>query len=267
MSEGDFRLEREGAVASIVLDRPAKRNALTPASLRQLQRISEGLADDTETRVVILRAEGPNFSVGMDISSLGNRGIEGDGPPPTQLIRRNAEQGARLLRAIREIHQPTICAVQGIATGGATCIATACDFRIAARSARIGYGEVKLGINLMWNALPLAIELVGPARAKRLVMRGDLVPAATLADWGFVDEVADDAGLLEAARQMAAEYTSLPPVAVQMIKRSVNAVAGALAGSIMHADADQWLLASRTDDFRESVAAFFEKRSATFTGR
>lgn len=266
MTEGSFRIERDGAVTIVTLDRVEKRNALTPASLTQLRRIAEDLADDGATRAVIIRAEGKDFSVGMDISSLGNRGMAGDGPPPTQLIRRNAEQGARLMRAIREIHQPTICAIQGIATGGATCIASACDFRIATSDARIGYGEVKLGINLMWNAVPLAIELIGPARAKRMIMRGDLVPAATLAAWGFVDELVAEADLLSTARAMAEEFASLPPVAVQMIKRSVNAVSGALGQSIMHADADQWLLASRTDDFRESVAAFFEKRPAQFTG-
>lgn len=267
MQQGSFRLERRGAVSVVTLDRPGKRNALTPDALSQLQQIAEGFADDTETRAVIIRAEGDDFSVGMDIRTLENRGIVSDGPPPTQLVRRHAERGARLMRAIREIHQPTVCAIQGIATGGATCIATACDFRLATRTARMGYGEVRLGINLMWNAVPLAIELVGPSRAKRMIMRGDLIPARTLEEWGFIDQIVDDANLFDSALAMANAYCELPPVAVQMIKRSVNAIAGALGSSIMHADADQWLLASRTDDFKESLSAFFEKRAGKFTGR
>lgn len=260
MSGGDFRLERDGVVATITLDRPEKRNALTPESLLQLQRMAEEFGQDGETRAVILRADGNDFSVGADIGKMGDR------PPQTQLLRRNAEQGARLMRALREIHQPTICAIQGIATGGATCIATACDFRLAAVDARIGYGEVKLGINLMWNAVPLAVELVGAARAKRMIMQGDLIPAKKLAEWGFVDEVVSNSELFGAAQALAQRYAALPPIAVQMIKRSVNAYAGALAQSVMHADADQWLLATRTADFQEAVAAFFDKRSPRFTG-
>lgn len=118
----------------------------------------------------------------------------------------------------------------------------------------------------MWNALPLAIELVGNARAKRLVMRDDLVNVETLLDWGFVDDIVSGDTLDEAARSTANLYAALPPVAVQMIKRSANACAGALSQAIMHADADQWLLSSRTPDFKEGVASSFEKRSPDFTG-
>ena len=260
MSAGDFRVAIDGALATVTLDRPDKRNALSPASLVQLERIAEGFRDLPEVRAVIIRAEGRDFSVGADLSSVGGA------PQPTVQLRRSAEQGARLMRALREIHQPTIAVVQGIATGGATCIATACDFRIADTTARMGYGEVKLGINLMWNALPLAVELVGPARAKRLVMSGDLVPAATLHGWGFIDELVEPDARDPAARDMAERYAALPPVAVQMIKRSVNALSGALAASIMHADADQWLLGTRTADFGEALDAFRGKRPGNFTG-
>lgn len=259
--DGDFRIERDGVIATITLDRPAKRNALTPASLGQLEKLAEGFRDEPDIRAVIIRAEGDNFSVGADLSSVGGT------PQPTVQLRRSAEQGARLMRAIREIHQPTICVVQGIATGAATCIATACDFRIASTTTRMGYGEVKLGINLMWNALPLAVELVGPARAKRLVMTGDLIDAQTLAAWGFVDAVVEPGERDTAALALAQRYAALPPIAVQMIKRSVNALSGALSASIMHADADQWLLGTRTADFAEAITAFQQKRPGNFSGQ
>jgi enoyl-CoA hydratase/carnithine racemase len=260
MSEGHFRLEVDGAIAVITLARPEKRNALTPASLRQLEGMAGDLRDMADLRAVILRAEGRDFSVGADLGSVGGA------PEPTVQLRRTAEQGARLMRALREIPQPTVCAVQGIATGAATCIATACDFRIAAEGARLGYGEVKLGINLMWNALPLAVQLVGPAKAKRLIMSGDLIEAATLERWGLIDTVVQAEGLDAAARAEAERYAALPPIAVQMIKKSVNALSGAMAEAIMHADADQWLLATRTADFAEAIAAFGEKRPGRFTG-
>ena len=109
-------------------------------------------------------------------------------------------------------------------------------------------------------------DRLGLARAKRVVMSGDLFDAQTMVDWGFFDELVPAGEELARARALAAQFAALPPVAVQMIKRSANAWAGALDASIMHADADQWLLATRTADFKEGVTAFFERRSPNFTG-
>jgi enoyl-CoA hydratase/carnithine racemase len=260
MSHEYIRVERDGALTTIVLDRADKRNALTAAMLQELRTIAEGFRDEPDVRAVVIRGEGAHFSVGADISQMGGTA------PSTVHLRRTAEAGALLMRAIREIHQPTICAMQGIATGGATCIATACDFRIGTPDARIGYGEVKLGINLMWHALPLAIQTVGLARAKTMVMTGDLFDAETMREWGFFDRLVTPADLVAEAAALARRYAALPPIAVQMIKRSANAYAGALDQAVMHADADQWLLATRTADFSEGVASFFEKRPPDFTG-
>jgi enoyl-CoA hydratase/carnithine racemase len=267
MGAGHFRIEQDGAIAILTHDRGDRRNALTTGTLQQLKEMAEQLREEPTIRAVIIRAEGPDFSVGMDIGSM-DRSAGADPRPavPTVQARRTAELGARLMRAVREIPQPTICAVQGIATGGAACIATACDFRVGSDDARIGYGEVKLGINLMWHALPLAIQTIGLARAKRMVMTGALFDAATMRDWGFFDELVPRDGLDAAARHLADEFAALPPIAVQMIKRSANAWAGALDQAIMHADADQWLLASRTEDFSEAVSAFFARRTPGFTG-
>ncbi|MCL4672883.1 MAG: enoyl-CoA hydratase/isomerase family protein [Sphingomonadaceae bacterium] len=255
-----FRIERQGAVTTVSINRPDRRNALTPEMLVSLRQIAESFRADAETRAVILRSECADFSVGADIDRM-------DGEPPTVAeIRRTAENGALLLRAIREIHQPTLCLVRGVATGGGACIPTACDFRFGTPDARVGYGEVKLGINLMWHALPLAIQTVGLARAKRMVMTGGLFDAATMLEWGFFDEVISEDAIEDRVMEVAATYAALPPVAVQMIKRSANAWAGALDQAVMHADTDQWLLATRTEDFREGVAAFREKRTPDFRG-
>lgn len=262
MTEGNFRLEQQGHIVTITLDRTEKRNALTLASIAQLKAMAETLSENIEARAVIIRAEGRDFSVGADIGAMGPE-VE---PVPVVQARRSAELGGRMLRAIREIHQPTICAIRGVASGGATCIATACDFRIGTPSARIGYGEVKLGINLMWNALPLAVQTVGPARAKRMVMTGALFDAETMRDWSFFDELVAEADLDVVAERTAETYSALPPIAVQMIKRSVNAYAGALDSAIMHADADQWYLGTQSADFKESLSAFFARRPGRFTG-
>ncbi len=255
-------LERNGAIATVTLARAARRNAINAQMLAELTAICRAFVEDEQTRAVIIRADGSDFSVGADLKEPPSR-AEG---ASMVMRRRTAARGAALMRAIRETPQPTICAVQGVATGGGACIATACDFRIGAETARIGYGEVKLGMNLMWQAAPLCVHLVGPARAKQMIMTGRLFDAPTLERWGFLDQLVPAAELDAAALAMAGEYAALPPNAVQMIKRSIDALAGALDGAVMHMDADQFVLATMTDDYREAVAAFLEKRPPNFTG-
>ena len=260
-------LSIDGAIATLSINRPDRYNAITvelmQAIIDQAQTIS--LRDDV--RAVILRAEGKHFSVGADQKAGAPEGRTRDERPTLLARRRQTELGQNMLRAIREIRQPTICAVQGVATGGGACIAMACDFRVAAEDARFGFGEVKLGMNLMWQAVPLCTALIGPARAKRMIMSGALFGAQTVEPWGLIDEVIERAELDNAALRWAAEYAALPPVAVQMIKRSVNAVSGALDAAVMHMDADQFLLVTGSEDSREARQAFLEKREPTYSGR
>ncbi|HWF01742.1 MAG TPA: enoyl-CoA hydratase/isomerase family protein [Caulobacteraceae bacterium] len=257
-----IRVDREGIVATVTLDRAERRNAITAEMMADLERIARDFADDEATRAVIVRADGRDFSVGADLAAPPSA------RPEASLLtrRRAAEGGMRLMQALQDIPQPTIAAVQGVATGAGACIASACDFRIGATSARIGYGEVKLGMNLMWNAAPLCLRLVGLSRAKRMIMSGQLFDAASLERWGFLDEIAEPSQLDSAARAMADGYAALPPVAVRMVKRSLDHLAGALDRAVMHMDADQWLLATSSHDYREAVGAFFEKRPPDFKG-
>ena len=255
-------LLKDDYIATVTITRPERRNAVTLEMMQELEQISRNFIQDEQTRAVIVRAQGEHFSVGADLSS----------PPSVRggasmlMRRRAAEFGAQLMRAIQEIPQPTICAVQGIATGAGACLTSACDFRVGADNVRIGYAEVKLGINLMWHAVPICVHLIGPARAKQMIMTGKLFDAATLERWGFLDQVVPLADLDTTTRAIAEEYARLPPNSVQMIKKSINHLTGALDGAIMHMDADQWVLTSVTEDYKEAVSAFFEKRSPNFTG-
>jgi enoyl-CoA hydratase/carnithine racemase len=252
-----IRLTLDGPIATLTLARPERRNALTPAMLAALQHEAETLRTLPDIRAVLLTAEGPDFSVGADLADIRT---------PARLVeaRQSAEQGARTMRALLEIPQPTIAVLSGIGTGGGACLLTACDHRIAHPEARLGYGEVKIGIPLMWNALSPLVALVGPSRAKRLVLSGALHPAETLERWGLLDELSPDP--LAAARALAETYAALPPIALQMAKRSITTLAHALGPAILHADTDQFLLASRTADAREAITAFREKRPGAFKG-
>jgi len=130
----------------------------------------------------------------------------------------------------------------------------------------VGYPESGLALPLSWVSLPLCVHLVGQSRAKRWLMTGEKLDAGLLEEWGFLDDVAPPGGLMERALETACVYAARPPLAVQMIKRSVNAVVDALDRSIMHMDTDQVLLAGTTGDFFEGARAFLEKREPEFRG-
>lgn len=247
-------------VSTVTLSRPESLNALSTALMSEIEQVARSFRTDEETRVVVFRGAGKHFSAGADLKQ----------PPaaPSSLVmrRREAGLGARMIRAITEIDQVTIAAIHGAALGGGACIPTACDFRIGSDDCFCGYPEVNLGINLMWRALPLCVRLIGPARAKRMIMLGDREDARTLLEWGFLDQVVPRAELNDAAMSLAARYARQPPVAVQMIKQSINAVSGALDDALMHMDTDQNILTGGTRDRAEGVRAFFEKRDPDFTG-
>lgn len=254
-------IERSGHIATLTLNRPASLNALNDQMLREIEQAAKSFCDDEQTRVVVWMGAGKHFSAGADIKQ----------PPPATrpsllALRRTLNLGARVIRAIVEIDQVTIAAIQGSALGGGACIASACDFRIGADSCAVGYPEVNLGINLMWGGLPLCVHLVGASRAKRMVMLGKHENADTLLRWGYLDEVAAEADLYEHAMNMAAAYAAQPPIATQMIKKSINAIRSHLDAAIMHMETDQNLLALMTEDRAEGMQAFLERRKPDFKG-
>ncbi|MEN7343224.1 MAG: enoyl-CoA hydratase/isomerase family protein [Pseudomonadota bacterium] len=264
MPNSNVLVDMAGPVARVTLNRPAERNAVTSDMLESLVEAAIGISADTAVRSVVVAASGDDFSVGADINDVADA-IEA--PPQSLLVaRRDAERGTHLMRALREIPQPTICLLQGVATGAGACIAAACDFRIATSTTRIGLGEVRMGMNLMWGAIPVLVELIGASRTKQLAMSGDLIDSARAAHWGLIDEVCDAETLDERGQAWADKYAALPPVAVQMIKRSINRYALALGEAVSHMDADQWLLMTQSNDFKEAVSAFQQKRKPTFKG-
>jgi enoyl-CoA hydratase/carnithine racemase len=126
--------------------------------------------------------------------------------------------------------------------------------------------EVPLGMNMSWRTLPKLVALAGPSRAKQYVMFGEAADAQRCLDWGMADEVVDTGGALAAARRWAKKVAALPPLPVRMTKEAINAIASAGAQASIYMDRDQFLLASRSADYREGVAAFREKRPGKFTG-
>jgi enoyl-CoA hydratase len=175
------------------------------------------------------------FSARFDLTATDNWITETD----EVKRRQRAFGGVRLCKAWEDKPQIPIAAMERLSVGAGVAISRACDWRVLGRSAYLYVPEVKIGLNLQWGALPRLITLVGPARAKRITLMCEKIPAAQALDWGLVDELADDGKTIEAALGMADVVASMPATTVRMVKEAVNATACALHRSSAFADADQ----------------------------
>jgi enoyl-CoA hydratase/carnithine racemase len=257
-----IRVTRRDAVVEVALSRPDARNALNAEMIAELTDVARRLHRRTDLLAVILAGGEANFSAGADLASMPQRITA-----PTALETRAAIMaGPDLCRAWEEIEAVTIAAIEGYCLGGACALALACDFRILGEGAYLRLPEVPLGINMSWNSVPRVTTLAGPSRAKRFVIFGEAADAATCVGWGLADEAVPRGGALTEARAWAEKVCGLPPLPVRMTKGAVNAQANALHQAASFMDRDQYLVTTRTADFREGRAAFFEKRKPTFKG-
>lgn len=257
----NLSVERRQNLTIVRFNRPHCCNALDYDTLAEIERCALDFRDDAATRVVVFSGAGRHFSSGADLNEMQH--VEA---LPLVLKRRRWRMGERALHALLGIDQITIGAWNGGALGGGACLATAMDFRLGAADCFIQYPEIDLGLNLMWQSLPLTIHLVGPTRAKRLVIGGERVHAETLLAWGLLEAIVPVEDLMERTLEFAQTYVDKSPVAAQMIKRSVNNITGALDRALMHMDADQNLMAYATADRAAAVDAYLAGRRPHFSG-
>ncbi len=260
----NLTFERNDGIAVITLNRPAANNTLSVDLMQELEAAADELQADTETRAVVFTGAGKNFSLGADVLDPKQQDIS---TGPVLKRYRGFSIGPRMITKLNQIPQITIAAINGFSLGGGTCIASALDFRIGAENCRCGLPENNLGMNLSWLALPLIVNLIGPARAKQFVILSRNENAQTLREWGWLDEVVPPDRLMERALELAKEYATRAPLTTQMIKRSVNTLAQALDPAIMHMDSDQFILASMTEDFKEGIEALLQRRKPAFRGK
>ncbi len=257
-----IRVTRREAVCEVALARPEARNALNSALMEELTLAARMLRLRTDVLAVILTGAESYFSAGADLSASQARAAA-----PTLMESRQAIMaGPDLCKAWEEIEAVTIAAIEGYCIGGASALAVSCDFRIMGDSAYMRLPEVPLGMNMSWRTLPKLVALAGPSRAKQYVMFGEAADAARCLAWGFADEIVAAGHALAAARRWAEKVVALPPLPVRMTKEAVNAIASVSAQASIYMDRDQYLLASRSHDYHEGIAAFLEKRPAEFKG-
>jgi enoyl-CoA hydratase len=254
----------EGRIAVVRFDRGDGINALSPEALRQLTDAARSFEDDGATSVVVLTGSAKAFSAGFDLKDPEGRARR---TMDLGALRRHLKLGPRLSHAWQEMEQVTIGAIEGFCIGGGVALAVALDFRIMARDAHMRVPEIGLGMNMSWQSVPRMLHLIGPARTKQAVILADQRITATEAyDWGLVEEVADPGKAFDAAMALGAKVAAQPPISVAMTKLTVNRLAHALDDLASHMDVDQFALASMTEDHKEGVAAFLERRKPRFKG-
>lgn len=257
------RTEIDGRIAIVRFDTGARANALSQQLMQDLTEAALQFHDAPDISAVILTGRDDQFSMGADLKDpAGTAAAKASLRERRILLRR----GPRMCEAWEAVDALTICAVEGWCVGGGAALATSCDLRVFAETSTFYVPEVERGMNMSWGSIPRFVALVGPARAKRIAGLCEKVGAETALGWGLVDHVTAAGGTLAKAREIAAAAATLPPTALKMVKQDVNVAALALAKATAHRDLEAFALMQQTDDFKEGVKAFFEKRGPDFTG-
>jgi enoyl-CoA hydratase/carnithine racemase len=251
MDWNTVKLEGQGAVRELVLNRPQVRNAVNTQLLRDLNAACTHLDTQPDCRVVILRGEGPTFCAGADLKE--GRSHQG----ALRDVVGRGRLGSRAVDALGRLAPITIAAMHGHAIGGGACLGAACDFRIGAQGAQVSVREVSLGLSLSWQSIPNFVHLVGPARAKEMILFGEMYDAARMLAYGYFNDVVPEQDLLPAAHRLAAKVLRQPPLPVEMTKASINAIVHALDRAVFHLDEYGIGLSGRTQDAAQAAHAFF----------
>ncbi len=254
-------LERDGAVATITLNRPKQLNALSQAVIRELDAAFDEIAADESVRAVIITGSDDRaFAAGADINELAQLGSAAEG-------RAMAMRSHRLGRKMADLPKPIIAAINGFALGGGLELALACDIRIAADSAQVGLPEVTLGIMPGWGGTQRLLRLTGPGIAKLLMMTGERISAEEAQQLAIVERVVPQAELMNAAQELARKLASLPPLSIAAIKEAVNRGHDMAIDDANAFEAGLFGALTATEDCKEGTRAFLEKRKPEWKGQ
>jgi len=253
-------LEREDGVAILTINRPQALNALNEQVLEELSRALEEVAGDPEVRVLIITGAGDRaFVAGADIRHMRDLDVAG--------ARSFAERGQRVLGYIENMDKVVIAAINGYCLGGGCELAMACDIRLAARGARLGQPEVTVGVPPGFGATQRLPRLVGLGKAKELILTGEMVDAEEAAAMGLVNRVCEPDRLMDEARALARKIASRAPVALALAKRALNRSFSVGLETGLAYEAELFASAFASEDQKEGMSAFLDKRKPSFKGR
>jgi enoyl-CoA hydratase len=249
-------------VATLTINRPDKLNALSSATLEQLDRAVGEVLSRSDVGGAIITGAQRAFVVGADIAELAGLGsVDGDG------ARAFAVRGQNIFRGIEESSKPFIAAVNGFALGGGCELAMACHFRVASEAAKFGQPEVKLGTIPGYGGTQRLPRLVGRGRALQLLLTGEIIDAQEALRIGLVNRVVSSAELLATTEAILRQILANAPLAVGLCIEAVNRGAALSMDEAVAAEASRFGMLARTADLAEGTAAFLEKRPAKFSGR
>jgi enoyl-CoA hydratase len=253
-----IRVEREDAVAIVTIDRQEAMNALDVVTLTELRDHLRELADEDAARVVILTGAGEKaFVAGADIKYMSGLDVD--------QAKQWGALGHETGRLLETMPKPTIAAINGFALGGGCELAVACDLRYAASSAKLGQPEVNLGIIPGWGGTQRLARLSGLGVAKELIFTGRLVDAEEALRIGLVNAVHDP--VLDKAREVGALLASKSPIALKLMKDLANRALGGDHVANLDAEGEMFGELFSSEDAKEGLAAFVEKRAPKFVGR
>jgi 2-(1,2-epoxy-1,2-dihydrophenyl)acetyl-CoA isomerase len=243
----------------LVLNRPDKLNAVNATMLTALLAALDGAVADRTCRAILLTGEGRGFCAGQEL---------GEAVAPGQAdLGSVAALHHALVRRLRTVPLPVVCAVNGVAAGAGASYAMACDIVLAARSAKFALAFVKIGLVPDSGASFFLPRLIGEARARALAMLGEPLDAERAEAWGLIWKVADDALLQQEAEALTAHMATLPTMALGQMKRMFTASATNTLDAQLDLEQELQGIASHSADYAEGIRAFLERRSPVFKGR
>lgn len=250
-------------VATITLNRPDKLNSFTDAMHAELRAAFKLIGKDDAIRAVLLTGAGRGFCAGQDLSDR----AMGDGNSTPDLGATLDKNYNPLIRTIRNLPMPVVCAVNGVAAGAGANLALACDIILAAKSASFIQAFCKIGLIPDAGGTWMLPRLIGLGRAQALAMLGEKVTAEQAEQWGMIWKSVDDAQLLQEATTLAEHVATQPTQAYALMKRAFNASTTNDLDQQLDLERDLQKVAGHSDDYREGVSAFLEKRPAEFSGK
>ncbi len=253
-----IELQTDGAVATVTLNRPEKKNAMLLAMRDALADLCEQLNDRPEIRAVVLTGAGTDFCSGADIGEMGMGGLNGS------FLR--ARHMHKVIRALARVQKPMICATRGVAVGMGFSMALACDLIIASESTRFSQIQKKIALPPDAGGAWFLARQIGVARAKDLAFSARMVAAEEALQLGLVQKVVPDAQLMDEALALAREYAAAPTIALGLAKRMFDVAPTLTLDQFMDLEGSMLPLAVQAEDFREGTQAFKDKRAAQFSG-
>jgi enoyl-CoA hydratase/carnithine racemase len=275
MAYATLRFEREGHVGWLRLSRPDRLNAFTPEMWRELRELGAELRDDPELRALVVIGEGRAFSSGIDTSVFAGDSVTADSLETDGSARRHHDDPAvdAIMQTqdaytwLEEAPFATIAAVRGYALGAGLQLALACDVRVFAEGTKAGLLEFKYGILPDLGGTQRLPRVVGPGKAKELIFTATQIDAYEALRIGLTERLVPDAELEPTVRELATTIAAQPPLAVEGAKRAIDVAGTVPTRDGLRIEAERQAVCLRSDDMKEALAAFVERRPPNYQRR